>query len=111
MAEAVAFLVKLDLAPKDKPPLESVRRLEPKDSDKVRKLIVDDIDKVVKKLRMIESLIKWELCPTSGDAGFTREKMDYFHMLLHMNNLAIGGIFTARQAICAAGLLREKRKA
>ncbi len=109
MTEAIDFLVRFDLSPRKKPALENSGRLELHGTDKVRKMIVDDIDQVEKKLRQIESLIKWQLSPTSRDAGFTREKMDYFNMLLHMNQLAQGSIYTARQAICAAGLMQEKR--
>ena len=110
MSEAIIFLVQLELEKKQKAIpnyQEGPERIDSFKFDRMRKQIIEDLDQIDKKLVEISSLVKWQLCPTSKDAGFTQDKMNFFYMLLHLNNMALGGIYTARQALAIAGKMKE----
>lgn len=110
MNEAITFLVQLELGKRQKsiPDYQDgTERIDSSKFDRMRKQIIEDLDQIDKKLGEISSLVKWQLSPTSRDAGFTQEKMNFFYMMLHLNNMALGGIYTARQALAIAGKMRE----
>lgn len=95
MSEAIAFLARLELGGKKKlerGDRERPERIEAPNSDRRRKSIIDDLDRIEKELKSMEPRVRWQLCPTSADT----HDMDFFYTQLHLNNMAVGAIFTAR---------------
>ena len=69
--------------------------------------IIEELAQMEKQLGKTYNLIKWQFCPTSRDAGFTKKDMDYFNMLLHLNYMAMGAVYTAKEALAVAGRMQK----
>ncbi len=86
---------------------EKTRRIETSNKENFRQKIIEELAQMEKQLGRTYNLIKWECCPTSKDAGFTQEDMDYFNTLLHLNYMAMGAIYTAKEALAVAGRMKK----
>ena len=86
---------------------EETRRIETSTKENFRQKIIEELVQMEKQLGRTYNLIKWECCPTSRDAGFTQKDMDYFNTLLHLNYMAMGAVYTAKEALAVAGRIKK----
>lgn len=75
--------------------------------ENLRSRIIEELAQMEKQLGRIYNLAKWHLSPSSADSGFTQKDMDYFNTLLHLNYMAMGSIYTAKEALSIAGMMRK----
>lgn len=86
---------------------EKTRRIETSTKENFRQKIIEELGQMEKQLGRTYNLIKWQFCPTSRDAGFTQKDMDYFNTLLHLNYMAMGAVYTAKEALAVAGRMKK----
>lgn len=77
-------------------------------SDKLRKQIANDLDRIERELGKIYNLVKWQLSPGGFDPKGGSEQAENFNAYLNLYQMALGGIFTARQAVALGARLRGK---
>lgn len=104
MSEAVAYLVKMEIAPKAlkqgttvMPPVEVPEGLEGQ-----RKKIIDELKTLEGKMNLLFNQVRLNLHPGSVSVALPENEATLYATLCQLNYMTAGGIYTARQAIATA---------